>query len=191
MLKLDVCYNLGMKPHTKETLGALSDYAGRQRGDKLLERYECNGLPVEYTVAHIPEEHRPFPYAVAASVPPGIEEYSIVVFDDVPEELRGLWAWHELHDFRVLGHQAENRCPESERVLVESLKDVDLMSRYIPVRLDFYRGLADFIGRDLAEKGEASVYDSKDLQGCYDSIKYLNEMAIFKLDSDHKTGKSS
>lgn len=98
-----------MKPHEKDGYENWRAYNERVRNGANPTEFEFAGLQVRYTTVHIPKNQRPFEYAVAASIPADQEEYEIAVSDDVPEELRGLWAWHEYHDFKVLGFNAEDQ----------------------------------------------------------------------------------
>ena len=101
-------------------------------------------------------------------------DYEIAVNDDVPQELRGLWAWHELNDFKVLGHGAEDRCLQSEEsFLKNSDVHLPLYQLYLSYRLPFYSELATFMQKDIDQKGFESQYDTSDVEGCYRTIKLL------------------
>lgn len=163
-----------MKPHTVESYVDLKNYTESQQNNKK-ESYEIGGLTVNYSIVHIPEEYRPFPYAIAASVPLEQDNYEIAVSDDVPKKLRGLWAWHELHDFKCIGHEVPGRCSQSEAIIVQELSvtDTSLLSDYLNARIPFYKSLAEFIKKDIVEKGENSVYHSYDVDGCLQSSELL------------------
>ncbi len=170
-----------MKPHTPDQILGLTKYADSQPQGKEHKTYTLNGIEVVYSIVHLSDDTKPFDYAVAAFVVPPVNgepiteaDYKIAVNDDVPEELQGLWAWHELHDFAILGHEAENRCLTSEQQLLASLSaDSELYQSYIAIRIPFYVGLAAFIDADLKQKGDKSVYSVSDLDGCYDALRFL------------------
>ena len=93
----------------------------------------------------------------------------------MPEELRGLWAWHELNDFSVLGHGTENRCLQSEEsVLKNSDVNSPLYQLYLSYRLPFYSELATFMQKDIEQKGSESQYDISDVEGCHKAIEFLS-----------------
>lgn len=166
-----------MKPHSLEQLDAMKNYTESQLDGKERIRFTLNDLTVLYSTVHIPVEHQPFPYAVAAFVvknEAGETNYEIAVNDDVPEELRGLWAWHELNDFSVVGHGAEDRCLQSEEsVLKYGAINSPLYQLYLSYRLPFYSELAVFMQKDIELKGSESQYDISDVKGCYEAIKLL------------------
>jgi hypothetical protein len=142
--------------------------------------YALNGLEVTYTTVDMGAA-KPFDYAVAAFVAPRddgelatIDDYEIAVGSDVPEDLQGLWAWHELHDFDVVGHEAEDRCLTSEQEIAANMvSEPELYQRYLAVRIPFYEGLSNFIIQDLTQKGNESAYSASDLKGCKDAIEFL------------------
>lgn len=163
-----------MKPHTEESRIAWNSFAETQRGEDDPEYFELDGLSVFYTTVHIPQDQRPFRFAVAAAVPPDQDAYTIAVSDDVPEQLRGLWAWHELHDFKEMGHEHPERCLNSEITVAWHLDaNSDAYQEYLRYRIHFYVSLEAFITRDIAEKGEASEYDVQDIEGCQKSLEFL------------------
>lgn len=186
-----------MKPHTPDQVAAMKSFADSQPSGAERKTYALNGLEVTYTTVDMGTA-KPFDYAVAAFVAPREDSepiteayYEIAVSDDVPEELQGVWAWHELHDFAVLGHEAENRCLQSEQVIVERMSsDPELYQRYLAVRIQFYDGLAVFIATDLDQKGDGSVYSSSDLQGCYDAIAFLQKKMNELQETDETTSSS-
>ncbi|TAL14524.1 hypothetical protein EPN95_02935 [Patescibacteria group bacterium] len=168
-----------MKPHTSEQVLEMKSFVDSQPSvDR--KTYALNGLEVIYTTVDMGNV-KPFDYAVAAFVTPRGNgepitdaDYEIAVSNDVPEELQGIWAWHELNDFAVLGHEASDRCLTSENEIASSMtSDPELYQRYLTVRIPFYEGLAAFIVQDLAQKGDSSVYSPADLKGCYDTILLL------------------
>lgn len=169
-----------MKPHTPDQVLGMKSFADSQPSGAERKTYALNGLEVTYTTVDMGDA-KPFDYAVAAFVAHREDgeliteaDYEIAVSDDVPEELQGIWAWHELHDFAELGHEAEDRCLQSEQVLAESMSSVsELYQRYLAVRIPFYDGLAVFIATDIDQKGDESAYSPADLQGCYDAIAFL------------------
>ena len=163
-----------MKPHTSESCVGLKNYTESQQNNKK-ECYKIGDMVVNYSVVYIPEEYRPFSYAIAASVPPEQDDYEIAVSDDVPENLRGLWAWHELHDFKCIGHEVPGRCSQSEAIVAQELSATNpsLLSDYLNVRIPFYESLAEFMKKDIAEKGENSTYHNYDVDGCFQAIKLL------------------
>ena len=156
----------------------MKNYTESQLDGKEHTSFTLNNLTVLYSTVHIPIEHQPFPYAVAAFVvnnEEGTADYEIAVNDDVPEELRGLWAWHELNDFSVLGHGAEGRCLHSEEsVLKNSDVHSPLYQLYLSYRVPFYSGLAAFMRKDIGQRGSESQYDASDVEGCYMAIELLN-----------------
>ena len=170
-----------MRPHTTDQVQSMKKFVESQPNAAERKTYSLNGLDVEYTTIHLSDEQKPFDYAVAAFVVPLQHGapitnlvYEIAVSDDVPEPLQGLWAWHELHDFGVLGHEAPDRCLGTEQEFVNSLQpDSSLYQLHIPCRISFYDGLAVFIKTDLKQKGQDSVYSAADLQGCIDAIAFL------------------
>ncbi|HPD99482.1 MAG TPA: hypothetical protein PKV52_04390, partial [Candidatus Saccharibacteria bacterium] len=154
-------------------------FAESQRGEADPEHFELGGLSVFYTTVHISDEQRPFPYAVAAAVPPNQEAYTICVSDDVPESLRGLWAWHELHDFSEVGHDHPKRCVSSEIVVAAEMDpESDEYQEYIKYRIHFYMHLEKFMAEDIAAKGEVSEYDPYDVEGCQKAIQFLRGLRI-------------
>lgn len=166
-----------MKPHTEESRVAWSNFAESQRGDNDPESFELNSETVFFTVVHIPDNQKPFPYAVAAAVPPNQEAYTIAVSDDVPEQLRGLWAWHELHDFKKVGHAQEGRCLQTEEELALHMNsNSPEYQEYLRYRIHFYTHLEKFIAEDLAQKGESSEYDSFDVDGCRQAVQFLRSL---------------
>lgn len=181
-----------MQPHSPEQVLQMKSFVDSQPNGKGRKTYKLSGLEVVYTSMHLSDDDKPFNYAVAAFVIPRDsgrsmteEDYEISVSDDVPEELQGLWAWHELHDFGVLGHRAENRCLQSEEEILSNLQaDPKLLKQYLQYRIPFYEGLAAFIVKDIDQNGYASVYRADDLEGCYDAIKLL-ESQNEKLRADH------
>lgn len=167
-----------MKPHSLEQLNAMKNYTESQLDGKERTSFTLNELTVLYSTVHIPVEHQPFPYAVAAFVvhnEAGETNYEIAVNDDVPEELRGLWAWHELNDFSVLGHGAKDRCLQSEEsVLKNSNVNSPFYQLYLCYRLPFYSGLAAFMQKDIEQKVSESQYDLSDVEGCYKAVELLS-----------------
>jgi hypothetical protein len=135
--------------------------------------FELGGVTVAYTTVHIPEEQRPFDYAVAACFPEGQNGYEIAVSDDVPESIRGLWAWHEFNDFKTLGDQVYNRCIQSEKAVAELVNDPARYAQYLEHRIPFYQSLATFMMKDIGAKGAESEYDVMDVQACYAALDFL------------------
>lgn len=169
-----------MKPHTVEAYQNWRHFNERAREGAEPELFEFAGTIVEYTTVHIPETQRPFDFAVAASLPEGQDNYEIAVSDDVPEDLRGLWAWHEYNDFKVVGFDVGNRCRQSEQVVAENLAGTELYQKYLEYRIPFYQSLARFMARDVYAKGDASEYDILDVQGCYSAMDFLDAMASLR-----------
>lgn len=165
-----------MKPHSEESYQNWKDYNDRTRDGKEPFSFELDDISIKYTTVHIPEDQRPFNFAVAASIPEGQEGYEIAVSDDVPKELRGLWAWHEYNDFKNIGFEGENRCLQSEQRAAENLAGTDLYKQYLEYRIPFYQSLASFMANDIDTKKEASEYDVADVQGCYSALKYLDSI---------------
>jgi hypothetical protein len=167
-----------MKPHTEAQLDGLRGFVDSQVGEAR-EIIELNGVEVEFSVIHIPEAQKPFPYAVAAAVverADGSFDYVIAVSDDVPEELRGLWAWHEYHDFAELGAEAEDRCFKSEEVVVDAIRiDPELLEFYVEVRSEFYSSLALYMQQVLDDDPENSPYSQDDVEGALLAGVFLSE----------------
>ncbi len=165
-----------MKPHTPDQVTAMKKFADSQPSAAERKTFELNGLQVTYTTVDMGEA-KPFNYAVAAFVAPREDgtpiteaDYEIAVSNDVPEELQGIWAWHELHDFAVLGHEAKDRCLQSEQVLADTmLNNPELYQRYLSVRTVFYENLENF----ALEQYDESVYTLDDVLGCYSATQFL------------------
>lgn len=167
-----------MKAHSPELLKDWRNFttSERQRLQSDPEVFIFGDDVVSFTTVTIPEKEKPFPYAVAAAIPQDIDDYEIAVSDDVPPELRGLWAWHEYNDFKILGHDADLRCLISEKFVLEELNDGSYsqayIHKYIKHRVAFYLSLAHFIAQDIFNNPN-SQYDVFDYQGCYAAIDYL------------------
>jgi hypothetical protein len=80
-------------------------------------------------------------------------EYRIVVWPDVPEDLRGLWAWHEALDhYLAEEHKTVYRsdgapwCPDAERYIQDLLKESNskILPRYRHERAKFWQSMAKF-----------------------------------------------
>lgn len=164
-----------MRPHTEVSYQEWREFNERTRQGAAPETFELAGIPVEYTTVYIPVDQRPFTYAVASSLPEGRAEYEIAVSDEVPHELRGVWAWHEYYAFRKLGFDADNRCVQAEKVVAQALDGTELYAQYLLYRIPFYKSLARFIAQDVYEKGEASEYSILDAQACYKAMDYLED----------------
>ncbi|MDB5185359.1 MAG: hypothetical protein JWN38_1167 [Candidatus Saccharibacteria bacterium] len=137
--------------------------------------YELGGLTVQYATVEIPEDQRPFPMAVAAAfpakrvIPPRQQAGAILVSNEVPEDLRGLWAMHEYIDFAVIGHGAVLRCQNSESLIHQRLNQsaqYELSYEYAAARLGFFTNLKQYMQADLDKNGLESPYDDEDVTGC-------------------------
>lgn len=160
-----------MKVHTPQAIEQIQAIS-RQAGETV---YTLGAISVRYAVIAIPEAQKPFPMAVAAAFPwigqpkPSGQTGGILVSDDVPNQLQGLWALHELIDFTIVGHDAIGRCATSEQSILNGLEasgQAALAREYVTERVNFFMNLEQYMSADLDRSGEQSQYEKIDIDGC-------------------------
>ncbi len=161
-----------MKPHTAEQVTGLRSFAESRAGE--VQTFKFHGLEVHYRVGQLPDVGIPYPVA-AAVTGAHKDDYEIVVSDTVPAELSGIWAWHELFDFAVLGHGYGGRCATTEGETLHYLARCPAEERtsYLEHRIAFYEGLGAYMTRDIDENGENSQYDQGDVEGVANALRLL------------------
>ena len=168
-----------MKPHTPEQIEGLKGFS--ESTNATFETYQLGNVRVDYYVINIPDEQKPpldYPVAAAFTEKGNSQEGIIAVSDDVPDNLRGLWALHEYIDFTQNGHEHPSRCLSSEEYILGELEksgQAKLSQEYIQARVRFHQQLASLMKSDIEGNGSTSQYDNRDLEGAETVIQFLKQ----------------
>jgi len=175
-----------MEAPKPEQVAGLKKLTEIERAGESEQFFELGYLQVSYTVVHL--DRKPYPYAAISTVLPqekrtkiSKDDYEIAISDDVPEDLRDIWAWHELNAFAVHGHETKDHYLDSEKQYLASL---DICSKecadYLPARIIFYRGLILHMTDNRMLYEEKSRYSNQDIRGAYDCLEFLISMQEFQ-----------
>ena len=175
-----------MEAPTPEQVTGLKKLTELERAGKSHQFFELGYVQVFYTVVHL--DRKPYPYAAISTVLPqekrtkiSRDDYEIAISDDVPIDLRNIWAWHELNAFAVHGHDTKDHYLSSEKRYLTSL---DVTSKeysdYLPMRINFYRGLIIHMRENMRLNAEKSRYDNQDIDGALDCLEFLSSMQEFQ-----------
>ena len=164
-----------MEPYAEAVRHSMSQPGEQVYRETLPEQFEFADVTVQFTTIHIPDAQKPFGYFAGVNIPEDSEEYEITISDDVPEELRGLWAWHEYNNLHSSSVTTRNYRLQAERFICEQLGDTELYEIYRAHRIPFYQSLAHYMAKEAFAKDGVSEHDSMDIQACYAAMDFLDK----------------